>query len=105
MRAQIRDASRETGEVLTQTYQGLLKARQYGLQELPAVFFDRQAMVYGFTDLEHEHRPRGAHQPALSILRIPEGPTNQHETPAIVLSMLEDAYMRALRESLNDALP
>jgi integrating conjugative element protein (TIGR03757 family) len=43
---------REQAKRLTETYQGVLKARQYGLQKLPAIVFDGRAVVYGVTDLE-----------------------------------------------------
>lgn len=52
VRAQIQDAWRETAEVLTRAYQGLLKARQYGLPKVPAVVFDGRAVVYAITDRE-----------------------------------------------------
>jgi integrating conjugative element protein (TIGR03757 family) len=47
---------RAQAQQLTQAYQGLLKARQYELQKLPAIVFDGQAVVYGVTDLEQALR-------------------------------------------------
>jgi integrating conjugative element protein (TIGR03757 family) len=44
-------AWRKSAETLTHAYQGLLKARQYSLETLPAVVFDGQAVIYGITDL------------------------------------------------------
>ncbi|MGH8567319.1 MAG: TIGR03757 family integrating conjugative element protein [Gammaproteobacteria bacterium] len=49
---ELQGAWRKSAETLTHAYQGLLKARQYGLQKLPAVVFDGQAVVYGVIDLE-----------------------------------------------------
>ncbi|MGH2371822.1 MAG: TIGR03757 family integrating conjugative element protein [Chloroflexota bacterium] len=49
--AELQGAWRKSAETLTHAYQGLLKARQYGLQKLPAVVFDGQAVIYGITDL------------------------------------------------------
>ncbi len=49
--AEIQGAWRKNAETLTHAYQGLLKARQYSLQKLPAVVFDGQAVIYGITDL------------------------------------------------------
>jgi len=50
--AELQGAWRKSAETLTHAYQGLLKARQYGLQKLPAMVFDGQAVVYGVIDLE-----------------------------------------------------
>ena len=47
--AELQGAWRKSAETLTHAYQGLLKARQYSLQKLPAVVFDGQAVVYGIT--------------------------------------------------------
>ncbi|MGH2708686.1 MAG: TIGR03757 family integrating conjugative element protein [Actinomycetota bacterium] len=49
---ELQGAWRKSAETLTHAYQGLLKARQYGLQKLPAMVFDGQAVVYGVIDLE-----------------------------------------------------
>jgi len=43
---------REAAERLTQAYRGVLKGHQYGLEKLPAIVFDGQAVVYGVTDLD-----------------------------------------------------
>ncbi|MGH8650660.1 MAG: TIGR03757 family integrating conjugative element protein [Gammaproteobacteria bacterium] len=43
---------RKSAETLTHAYRGLLKARRYGLQKLPAMVFDGQAVVYGVIDPE-----------------------------------------------------
>ncbi|MGH8624826.1 MAG: TIGR03757 family integrating conjugative element protein [Gammaproteobacteria bacterium] len=51
-RAQVQGAWREPAQHLTRAYQGLLKARQYGVLRLPAIVFDGQVVVYGITDLE-----------------------------------------------------
>ena len=53
---EVQGAWRETAKRLTMAYQGLLKARQYELQKLPAIVFDGQAVVYGVTDLEQALR-------------------------------------------------
>ena len=49
--AELQGAWRKSAETLTHAYQGLLNARQYRLQKLPAVVFDGQAVIYGITDL------------------------------------------------------
>ncbi len=49
--AELPGAWRKNAETLTHAYQGLLKARQYSLQKLPAVVFDGQAVIYGIIDL------------------------------------------------------
>jgi integrating conjugative element protein (TIGR03757 family) len=49
--AELQGTWRKSAETLTHAYQGLLKARQYSLQKLPAVVFDGQAVIYGITDL------------------------------------------------------
>lgn len=44
---------REQAQQLTLAYQGVLKARRYGLVKLPAIVIKRKAVVYyGVTDLE-----------------------------------------------------
>ncbi len=50
--AQVQGAWRNEAQLLTRAYQGLLKARQYGVLRLPAIVFDGQVVVYGITDLE-----------------------------------------------------
>ncbi len=50
--AQVQGAWREPAQHLTLAYQGLLKAKQYGVLRLPAIVFDGTAIVYGVTDLE-----------------------------------------------------
>ena len=37
---------------LTETVQGLMQARRYGLDRYPAVVFDGERVVYGITDLD-----------------------------------------------------
>ncbi len=50
--AQVQGAWREEAQLLTLAYQGLLKAKQYGVLRFPAIVFDGQMVVYGITDLE-----------------------------------------------------
>jgi len=50
--AELQGAWRKSAETLTEAYQGLFKARQYGLDKLPAIVFDGKAVVYGVTDLQ-----------------------------------------------------
>ncbi len=64
--AEIQGTWRKSAETLTHAYQGLLKARQYSLQKLPAVVFEGQAVVYGVTGLEQalgDYRRWEARQP------------------------------------------
>ena len=42
---------RATSDSLQQTATGLAKAMQYGIDRIPAIVFDGQAVVYGVTDL------------------------------------------------------
>ena len=63
-RHRIQSTWRQPAETLTEAYQGLFKARQYGLDKLPAIVFDGKAVVYGVTDLEaalahYRHRQEG----------------------------------------------
>lgn len=41
----------ELSHQLENTAQGLMRAHQYGLTRYPAIVFDRQAVVYGVTDM------------------------------------------------------
>ncbi len=50
--AQVQGAWRDEAQRLTRAYQGLLKAKQYGVLRLPAIVFDGQMVVYGITDLD-----------------------------------------------------
>jgi hypothetical protein len=52
----------------------------------------------------HEHWPGGTHQPTLSILRAEPG-RRDRQAPAIVLSIVGEPYLAALRDALNEALP
>ncbi len=54
--------------------------------------------------LVHEHCPGGTHKATLGILRTHHGRSNRHEASAVVLSIVGEAYLLALRNSLNDAL-
>ena len=50
----------------------------------------------------HEHWPGGTHQPTLSILRPVPGDLHG---PAVILSIVGEPYLTAIRDALNEALP
>jgi len=52
----------------------------------------------------HEHWPGGTHQPTLSILRARTGPCDLHG-PRVILSIVEEPYLAAIRDASNGALP
>jgi hypothetical protein len=52
----------------------------------------------------HEHWPGGTHQPTLSILRAHPVPSDLHGPP-IILTIVGEPYLTAIRDALNEALP
>jgi len=52
----------------------------------------------------HEHWPGGTHRPTLSILRADASRRDRHG-PAVILSIVGEPYLTAIRDALNETLP